>query len=142
MGRTILLFFAINAVLALATWGFEIYSGISLPPGTTLLVHIIATLAAAYSISRSEPRLLEVSEKALFAAAATVLSLATLAAQIVAAVMLEGIEPSLEGISYALGIDTLNFGMLAGIGLMVGGLLFLFTYLCFSIANRLLVRER
>lgn len=141
MARSILAFFLINTVLALATWGFEVYSGISLPPGTSLFVHIVATLGAAYSISRREVRLLTVGEKALFAIVTTVLSLATLAAQIIGAVMLEGIEPSLEGIGYALGIDALNIGMLSGLSLIVGGLLFLFTYLCFSIANRLLVRE-
>jgi hypothetical protein len=141
MGRTILIFFLVNTVFALATWGFELYTDVSLPPGTTIFVHIVATLVAAYGMSRREVRILEVGEKAVFAIAATLLSVATLAGQIIGAVMLEGIEPSLQGISYALGIDALNAGMLAGILLIVTGLTFLFTYLCFSIANRLLVRE-
>lgn len=141
MARTILVFFLINTVFALATWGFELYTDVSLPPGTSIFVHIVATLAAAYGMSRRDVRILEVGEKALFALVATVLSIATLSAQIIGAVMLDGIEPSLAGISYALGIDALNAGMLSGILLIVGALTFLFTYLCFSIANRLLVRE-
>lgn len=142
MVRAILLFFVINAALSLITWTFEIYTGISFPPGTSLLVHVIATCSAAFSITRANGRLLEVGEKIIFALCATVLSLATLAAQIVTAVALEGIEPNIEGIGYALGLDVLNAGMLTGILLMVGGVLLLFTYLLVSIANRLLLRDR
>ncbi len=113
LASTLWRFTWVNALVSLLVWAFEMVSDVSLPSGTSLVIHTLAIAAAMHNFVTHFDTTMSLADRFRFSAAATVISLLTLTLEILAAVAAEGIELTLPGIAEALGMDYLSAGMLA-----------------------------
>lgn len=132
LGRTLLRFTWVNLLISLLVWSFEMVTDISLPTGTSMVVHLLALAAAAHYFVTHFDTTMSLADRFRFSALASLIGLLTLAIQILAAVAAEGIELTLDGIGEALGLDALTFGTLAAAAVIAFAITFAVSFAAIS----------
>ena len=112
LGKTVWRFVWVNTLLSLFVWAFEMISDVSLPTGTSLVIHLLAIAAAMHQFVTHFVTTMNVRDRLKFAAMVSVIGLATIAIEILLAISAEGIELTLPGIAEGLGLEVLTPGLL------------------------------